>query len=132
VNMDDIEKLLLNAERPKPREDMRTRVLVAALPLVESQSSRLDRMWFSLKWRMLATLAVVVLAAIDVVSSRSNVWAPTEQNRIVGDNVRVVEMAAREAGLTPADTRALVAQALAASRPPRLASLNLDTLFPKE
>jgi len=86
-------------------------------------------MWFSPKWRMLAVLAILILAAVDAVSVHINVWAPTEQNGLVGDTVRVVEMAAREAGLTPADTRALVAQAIAATRPPRRASMNVDTLF---
>jgi hypothetical protein len=127
--MDEMENSLLNADWPEPDAEVRTRVLAAALPLVESQSSRLDRMWFSPKWRMLAVLAILILAAVDAVSVHINVWAPTEQNGLVGDTVRVVEMAAREAGLTPADTRALVAQAIAATRPPRRASMNVDTLF---
>jgi len=130
--MNDIEEYLLNAQRPQPGEDVRTRVLVAALPLVRTQSSWLDRMWFSPKWRMLAILAIIMLAAVDVVSSHNNVWAPTEQNRLVADTVRTVEMAAHEAGLTPADTGALVAQAIAATRPPNLTSLNMDTIFPKD
>jgi hypothetical protein len=127
--MNDIEILLLNAERPQPQEEMRTRVLAATLPLVESQSSRLDRIWFSPKWRMIAILAIFILAAVDVVSSRIIVWEPAVQDRAAGDIVRAVEMVAREAGLTPADTRALVAQAIAATRPPRLDSLKVDTLF---
>jgi hypothetical protein len=127
--MNDMENFLLNAERPQPREEVRARVLAAALPLVESQNSRLDRIWFSPKWRMLALLAILVLAAVDVVSVHVNVWAPEEQNRVVEDTVNAVKMAAREAGLTPADTRALVAQAIAATRSPRLASLNVDALF---
>jgi hypothetical protein len=127
--MNDIENLLLNAERPKPREEIRTRVLAAALPLVESQSNKLDCMWFSLKWRMLALLAILILASVDVVSSRIIVWAPEEQNTVVSNTVQAVQIAAREAGLTQTDTRALVAQAIAATRPPRLDSPNLDTLF---
>jgi hypothetical protein len=127
--MNDIENLLLNSERPQPGEELRTRVLAAALPLVESQSNRLDCIWFSPKWRMLAMLAILILAAVDVVSSRIIVWAPEGQNAVVSNTVQAVQMAAREAGLTPTDTRALVAQAIAATRPPRLDSLNVDTLF---
>jgi hypothetical protein len=129
MKMDKMENLLLNAEWPEPGVDVRARVLAAALPLVKSQSSRLDCMWFSPKWRMLAMLAILILAVVDAVSVHINVWAPAEQNGVARDTVRVVEMAAREAGLTPADTSALVAQAIAATRPQSLASMNMDTLF---
>jgi hypothetical protein len=127
--MNDIEILLLNAEKPQPQEEMRTRVLAAALPLIEAQSSRLDHIWFSPKWHRLAILAILILAAVDVVSSRIIVWAPAEQNDVASNTVLAVRMAAREAGLTLTDTRALVAQAIAATRPPRPATLNVDTLF---
>lgn len=127
--MNDIENLLLNAEKPQPREELRTRILAVTLPMVESHSNRLDSIWFSLKWRMLATLTILILAAVDVVSSRIIVWAPAEQNAVVSNTVQAVQMAAREAGLTQTDTRALVAQAIAATRPPRLDSLNVDTLL---
>jgi 3-oxoacyl-(acyl-carrier-protein) synthase len=86
-------------------------------------------MWFSPKWRMAAMLAILVLAGVDAVSGHIVAWQPAAQNRAAADTVRAVEMAAREAGLTPADTGALVAQAIAATRPPRITSLNEDTLF---
>jgi hypothetical protein len=127
--MDEMELSLLNAERPEPGADVRARVLAAAMPLVEPHSSRLDLMWFSPKWQMAAMLAMIVLAGVDVVSGHIVVGEPAAQNRAAADTVRAVEMAAREAGLTPADTVALVAQAIAATRPPRITSLNVDTLF---
>ena len=68
--IDDIERQLLEAERPEPRADMRARVLAATMPLVRSDASRLDRVWFSPRWRMAALLALVVLAGVDAASTR--------------------------------------------------------------
>ena len=127
--MDEMEHSLLNAVRPEPGADVRERVLAAAMPLIEPHSSRLDLMWFSPKWRMAAMLAILVLACVDAVSEHIVAGQPAAQNRAAADTVRAVEMAAREAGLTPDDTEALVAQAIAATRPPRITSLNEDTLF---
>jgi hypothetical protein len=125
--MDEMEHSLLNAARPEPGADLRARVLAGAMPLVEPNGSRLDCMWFSRKWRTAAMLAVLILAITDAVSGHIVAWGPAAQNRAAADTVRTVEMAAREAGLSPADTGALVAQAIAATSPPRITLLNMDT-----
>ena len=113
--MDDIERQLLEAGRPEPGADVRARVLAKTLPLVRSDDSRLDRIWFSRTWRMAAVLAVLVLAGADAVSRYTAPWAPAAQDRMASDTVRAVETAAREAGLPPSDAAALVAQAIAAA-----------------
>ena len=114
--MDDIERQLLEAGRPEPGADVRERVLAKTLPLVRPDDSRLDRIWFSPRWRTAAVLAVLVLAGVDAVSRYTAPWAPAAQNRMASDTVRAVETAAREAGLPPSDAAALVAQAIAATR----------------
>ena len=125
--MDDVERSLLDAERPEPGADVRARVLAATMPLVRPDDSRLDRIWFSPRWRTAAVLAVLVLAGADAVSGRIRAWALAAEDRRAADTVRAVEMAAREAGLPPSDAAALVAQAIAATRASAAASLNLDT-----
>jgi len=125
--MDDVERSLLDAERPEPGADVRARVLAATMPLVRPDDSRLDRIWFSPRWRTAAVLAVLVLAGADAASRYTAPWAPAAQDRMASDTVRAVETAAREAGLPPSDAAALVAQAIAATRASAAASLNLDT-----
>ncbi len=114
--MNDIERSLVDAGKREPAPDLRERVLAATMPLVRRDRSRLDRIWFSPRWRMAAALALLVLAAADVASGRVGDWAPAAQSQTASNTVRAVEMAAREVGLTPDVTRALVAQATAAAR----------------
>jgi len=123
--MDDLERRLLDAERPEPGADVRARVLAATMPLVRPDDSRLDRIWFSPRWRVAAVLMLLFLPGIDAVSTRPSALAPTWQDRAAAaGTVKAVEMAAREAGLTPADTGALVEQAIAAARASAIASLD--------
>ena len=125
--MDDLERSLLDAERPEPGADVRARVLSAAMPLVRAADSRLDRMWFSPRWRTAATLALLVLVGVDVVSQQIIAGSPAAQESTAASTVRAVELAAREAGLTPDDTAALCAQAIAAASAATTIAPDADT-----
>lgn len=107
---DNIERQLLNVERPEPSLELRERVLAAAMPLVQADDNPLDRLWFSPMWRVAAVLALVVLAGAEVVSNR--VAAPTAavQNQSTATSAQTVAMAAAELGLSPAEAASLVAQ----------------------
>jgi len=129
--MDDLERSLLDAERPEPGADVRARVLAATMPLVQPDDSRLDRVWFSPKWRVAAVLAVLVLAGVDAVSGRIIAWEPAAQDRPAANTTQAVAMAAREAGLTSDDTAALCAQAIAAARAATMITPDADTLVPR-
>jgi len=114
---DDLERSLLDAGRVEPGADVRARVLAATVPLVRRDDSRLDRVWFSPRWRVAAVLMLVLLPGIDVVSTRLFVSMPVAEVRAsAAGTVQAVEVAAREAGLPPDERAALVAQAIAAAR----------------
>jgi|SRR5579864_1296179 len=113
--MNDIQRRLLESERPEPGRAMRERVLTATMPLVRPDRSRLDRMWFSPKWRMAAVLGLVVLAGVEAVSDHV-APAPETQYRPPADPAQTVAMVAIEMGLTPSDAAALVAQVIAQSQ----------------
>lgn len=110
--MDDIQRQLLESEHPGPRRELRERVLAATMPLVRPDDSRLDYMWFSPKWRVAAVLALVVITGVEVVSNHASP-TPDAQYRPPADPAQTVAMVAIEAGLTPADAAALVAQVMA-------------------
>ena len=114
--MEDLERQLLEAERPELEAAMRARVLAATMPLVRPEASRLDRVWFSPKWRTAAVLALVVLAGVELAPRRSVKSAPMPLDRATTDITQAVATAAREVGLRPDDTAALCAQAIAAAR----------------
>ena len=126
--MDDLERSLLDAERPGPGADVRARVLGATMPLVRSDDSRLDRIWFSPKWRVAAVLMLLLFPSIDAVSTRFVASAPATQEGATANTVQAVETAAREAGLTPDDTAALCGQAIAAAGAATMIAPNADTL----
>ena len=44
------------------------RVLATTMPLVRPDSSRLDRVWFSPRWRTAAVLALLALAGVETAS----------------------------------------------------------------
>jgi hypothetical protein len=113
--MSDISRRLLESERPEPGRAMRERVLAATMPLVQPDHSRLDRMWFSPKWRMAAVLGLAVLAGVEAVSDHV-APAPEAQYSPPPDPAQTVAMVAIEMGLTPADAAALVAQVLGRSQ----------------
>jgi len=127
--MDDIERQLLEAGRPEPRGEARARVLAATMPLVRREGSRLDRIWFSRRWRTAAGLMLLILPGVDAVSTRIVALAPMTEVRRPADAAQAVEMAALEMGLTPADAAALRAQAIAATRPPTMTTLRVETLY---
>jgi hypothetical protein len=118
--MDDVERLLLEAERLEPQRDVRARVLGAATPLVQPDRSRLDRIWFSHACRMSAVLALLALIGVDMVSGRLVSATPGVQERLVSDFAHAVMRAALDMGLTPADAAELAAQAMVLPPPPRV------------
>lgn len=109
--MGDIQRQLLETGRREPPWEMRERVLAATMPLVRPDDSRLDRMWFSPKWRMAGALVFFGLAGVEAVSNHLVAPAPQAQDRPAEDPAQTVAMAAIEVGLTPSDAAALVAQA---------------------
>ena len=125
--MDDVERLLLEAELPEPQRDVRARVLGAAMPLVQRDRSRLDRIWFSRTCRVGAVLTLLILVGVDVVSGRLVSLAPGAQERLTSDVAQAVTRVALDMGLTPADAAELAAEAMA-SPPPRV-SEDLDSPF---
>jgi hypothetical protein len=112
--MDDLERALFDAGNVEPGADVRARVLAATMPLVRADDSRLDRIWFSVRWRAAAALSLLVLAGADMLTPRVVAWATVAQDHQAGNSAQAVAMAAREAGLTPDDTAVLVAQAVEA------------------
>jgi hypothetical protein len=112
--MDDLERALLDAGRVEPGADVRARVLAASTPLVRADDSRLDRIWFSVRWRAAAALSLLALAGAEMATPRAVAWAIVAQDHLVANSARAVAMAAREVGLTPDDTAVLVAQAVEA------------------
>jgi hypothetical protein len=114
--MDDLERLLLDAGRPEAGAQVRARVLAATMHLVRPDDSTLDRVWFSPRWRAAAALTLLVLAGVDRVTPRAVAWEPVAQDHLAANSAKAVVMAAREVGLTPDDTAALVAQASEAER----------------
>ena len=95
---------------------MRARVLAAAMPLVRADDSRLDRVWFSVRWRVAAALLLLVLAGVEMATPRVVAGAAVAQDHVAANSVKAVAMAAREVGLTPDDTAVLIAQAIEAER----------------
>ena len=126
--MDDIERQLLEAERPEPRGEVRARVLAATMPLVRPDASRLDRVWFSPRWRMASVLVFVVLVGIDLVPQLMPDSALMPQDHPTADITQAVAMAALEVGLTPDDAAALCAQALAAAKATTMIPPDADAL----
>ncbi len=114
--MDDLERSLRDTGKAEPGADVRARVLAAAVPLVQPDRSRLDRIWFSQGWRVAAVLAALVLAVLNVVPAPGIGSTLAAQDPRPADNTQAVVTAAREAGLTPDVTVALCAQAIAAAR----------------
>lgn len=112
--MEDLEQQLLKAEQPELEGAMRARVLAATMPLVRPEARRLDRGWFSPRWRTAAVLALVILAGVELASRRNVESMP--QDPPPADPIQAIVTAAQEAGLTPSDTAALCAQAIAAAR----------------
>lgn len=112
--MDDLERALLDAGRVEPGADVRARVLAATMPLVRADDSRLDRIWFSVRWRSAAALSLLVLAGADRVTPRVVAWGTVAQDHLAANSAKAVAMAAREVGLTPDDTAVLIAQAIEA------------------
>ena len=112
--MDDLERSLLDAEKPEPGPDVRARVLAASMPLVRADDSRLDRMWYSRKWRVAAVLALLILAGVEWMAPQIVAWAPVAPEHLTANSAKAVAMAASEVGLTPDDTAVLIAQAIAA------------------
>ena len=112
--MDDLERSLLDAERPEPGADVRARVLAAAMPLVGADDSRLDRVWFSPRWRAAAALALLILAAVDRLTPQIVAVTPVAQDHLMANSAKAVAMAARDVGLTPNATAVLIAQAIEA------------------
>ena len=76
--MNDIERQLLKAERPKPQVALRARVLATATPLVQPDDRCLDRIWFSRTWRTTAALIVATLAVAEMLSGTSALTAVNE------------------------------------------------------
>jgi hypothetical protein len=114
--MDDIQRQLLETERPEPPLDMRDRVLAATMPLVRPNDSRLDCIWFSRKWRIAGAFVLMVLVGCEAVSNSLITPVPEAQDRPAADLAETVGVAAIEVGLTPADAAALVEQAIELSQ----------------
>jgi hypothetical protein len=125
--MDDLERTLLDAERPEPGADVRARVLATTMPLVRPDRSRLDRVWFSPRWRAAAVLALLALAGVETASRYIVTWEPAGQDRAAANTTQTVTMVAREAGLTSDETAALCTQASAAASAAVVSSWNMDT-----
>jgi hypothetical protein len=125
--MDHLERTLLDAERPVPGADVRVRVLASTMPLVRPDSSRLDRLWFSPRWRTAAVLALLALAGVETASRYIVTLEPAGQDVAAANATQSVAMAAREGGLTADETVALCAQASAAARAAVVSSWNMDT-----
>ncbi len=111
--IDDLERALRDAGRVEPGAEVRARVLAAAMPLVRADDSRLDRLWFSVRWRAAVALALLVIAGVDRMTPRV-AWTPVAQDHLAANSAKAVVVAAREVGLTPEDTAVLVAQAIEA------------------
>ncbi len=120
---DDIERQLIEAGTPEPPTDLRARVLAAATPLVRANDSLIDRAWFAFRWRTAAALLFLIVAA-QALAPQSAGPANVAENRRIPDVVKTVEVAALEAGLTPAQAVELGTQALAASRRAAAVPLN--------
>jgi len=107
----NIERKLLDAERPDPPPALRQRVLATASPLVQPHDSRLDVIWFSPRWRLAAVLVFFGLIAADALSSETGgVW-PEVDDTPVSSSVAVAVQAAIDAGLGKADIAAIAALA---------------------
>jgi hypothetical protein len=112
--MDDLERALLDAGRVQPGPEVRARVLAASMPLVRADDSRLDRIWFSVRWRAAAALSLLALAGADMMTPSVVAWTAVAQDHLAANSAQAVAMAAREVGLTPDDTAVLIAQAVEA------------------
>jgi hypothetical protein len=126
--IDDIERQLIEAERPEPPATMRARVLAATLPLVCAGANRLDRIWFSRAWRTAGAMVFVALVVTDMLSG-SPAPRVAPPGRAALETAQAVETAARDAGLPAAQASALAAQALAIASRPAAAPLNVDALL---
>lgn len=126
--MDDIERQLLEAERPEPPANLRARVLATTMPLVRRDDSRLDRVWFSRTWRTAGAMAFVALVVTEMLSG-SPAPAVAPPGRAALETAQAVEAAARDAGLPAAQASAFAAQALAIASQPAAAPLNVDALL---
>ena len=107
----EIERELLNAERPDPLPALRQRVLAMANPLVQPNQSRLDAIWFSPRSRLAAVLLFVGLIAVDALSSEIGGLPQQVDNPRIISSVELAVQAAVEAGLGKADVAAIAAQA---------------------
>jgi hypothetical protein len=107
---DDLERSILAAVTPRPAEHFREQVLTAAMPLVRPDDSRLDRLWFSARWRAAAALALLALGGLDVWSPRVASWEPLPQDLLASAGAEATANAAREAGLTEAEAAIIAAQ----------------------
>ena len=112
----EIERELLNAERPDPPPGLRQRVLATANPLVQPHDSRLDGIWFSPRWRLAALLVFFGLVAADRLSGVPEDGL-TQADGLPGRSaVAVAAQAAVDAGLGKADVAAIAAQVALAQR----------------
>ena len=107
----DIERELLNAERPDLPPGLRRRVLAAATPLVQPHDSRLDAIWFSPRWRVAAVVVFFGLVAADRMSSVAGEVTTQADALPVRSSVAVAVQAAVDSGLGRADVAAIAADA---------------------
>ncbi len=114
--IDDLERAVIDAGRAEPGAELRARVLAAAMPLVRPDDSRLDRIWFSPRWRTIAALAFLALVVLERTSPQVNTWAPVARDTQSNTTVRAAVAAAQEAGLSQDEVTVIVAQAIDAER----------------
>ena len=107
----DIEQALLNVERPEPPPGLRQRVLAETTHLVQPETSRLDAIWFSPRWRVAAVLLFFGLVAVDRLSSAIGDVSTQADGPPVRSSVAVAVQVAIDAGLGMADVAAIAAQA---------------------
>jgi hypothetical protein len=106
----EIERELLNVEQPDPPAALRQRVLAAATPLVQPDRNRLDAIWFSPRWRVVAVVVFLGLIAADGLSSVTD-EPPQRSGPQVRTSAEEAVQAAIDAGLGTADVAAIAAQA---------------------
>ena len=126
--MDDVERQLIEVERPEPPAEARARVLATTMPLVRPDGSRLDRIWFSRRWRTAGAVVFVALVVLEMLSG-SSAPAVAPAGWAALETAQAVEASARDAGLPAAQASALAAHALAIASRPAAAPLGVDPLL---
>ncbi len=117
---DRMEDRLRGAGLPAAADDLRDRVLAAAVPLVASaeRATWADRAWFSVRWRVAAAAVLVALIALDRVSTTPAGSGAVPYGAVAVETAQAAGEAAREDGLPGEQAERRARRALgAASRP---------------